>query len=162
MKTYNIKQVQFLPVTLEDAWNFFSEPLNLNEITPPSLRFRIEFISRRGKIYPGQLIGYSIRILPGIWANWLTEITAVKPGEYFIDDQRSGPYALWHHQHHFRPVPGGVEMTDEVNYAIPFGWLGRLANLIFVAPRLRTIFAYRRQILEKQFTKKTAQNTIPV
>lgn len=162
MKTYSIKQVQLLPVTLDEAWDFFSEPLNLNDITPPDMNFRIEFVSRPGKIYAGQLIGYRIRILPWIWVRWLTEITAVKRGEYFIDDQRSGPYALWHHQHHFRTVPGGVEMTDEVNYAVPYGWLGRLANRFFVAPRLRTIFAYRHHILEKKFARTYTQNTIPV
>jgi ligand-binding SRPBCC domain-containing protein len=85
--------------------------------------------------------------------DWLTEITKVKPGEYFIDDQRIGPYSLWHHQHHFKEVEGGVEMRDAVTYAIPFGWLGQLANWLFVGKQLKSIFHYRRSVLERQFGK---------
>ncbi|MGC1243343.1 MAG: SRPBCC family protein [Chryseosolibacter sp.] len=162
MKIYHIKQVQFLPASLDQAWSFFADPGNLNEITPPGLQFSIQFISRKEQIYPGQLIGYRIRILPLIWVTWLTEITAVKAGEYFIDDQRNGPYALWHHQHHFREVPGGVEITDEVNYAIPLGWLGQIVHRLFVGPQLQRIFAYRRRILNERFRMENTQEIITV
>lgn len=159
MKIYRLRQKQFLPITLQEAWDFFSDPHNLEAITPGRLRFRILSVSRQGRLYPGQLIRYRIRILPLVWVNWLTEITAVKEGEYFIDDQRSGPYALWQHQHHFREVPGGVEMTDEVHYALPFGLPGRWIHAIFVGHEVAAIFAHRRRILEEKFTSQ--QTTIP-
>ncbi len=151
MKVYHINQIQFLPVKLEQAWDFFCDPRNLEDITPAAMQFRILNISRPGRIYEGQIIHYKIRILPFVWVNWLTEITKVNAGEYFIDDQRIGPYRLWHHQHHFKEVEGGVEMCDSVAYAIPYGWLGRLAHWLFVGKQLKAIFQYRRSVLERQF-----------
>ena len=162
MKIYRIRQEQFLPIAMKAAWDFFSDPANLEEITPPGMRFRILHTSGQGKMYPGQLIHYRIKILPFVWVTWLTEITQMKTGEYFTDDQRKGPYALWHHQHHFRKVPGGVEMTDEVTYALPFGWLGQWAHGIFVRDQLNGIFDYRRRILEKKFKKQSTLQTVPV
>jgi ligand-binding SRPBCC domain-containing protein len=102
-------------------------------------------------MYAGQIINYKIKILPFYRARWTTEITHVQEPFYFVDEQRFGPYALWHHQHHFKEVPGGVEVTDDVHYAIPFGFLGRLANAVFVQRELNTIFEYRNAILQKYF-----------
>lgn len=153
MSIYHLKQEQFLPISLSEAWNFFSDPRNLEDITPPNLRFRIIKVSLEKSIYEGQTIHYKIRILPFVWVNWLTEITKVKDEEYFIDDQRIGPYSLWHHQHHFREVEGGVEMRDAVTYAVPFGWLGRLAHLFFVRVQLSAIFDHRRTVLANRFKK---------
>lgn len=104
-------------------------------------------------MYPGQIIRYKVAIFPGVDVDWVTEITHVEEPYYFVDEQRSGPYSLWHHQHHFREVPGGVEMTDEVNYAVPLALLGRLVHALFVEKKLRTIFDYRRAVLEERFGK---------
>lgn len=102
-------------------------------------------------MYAGQLIEYRVSPVAGIPVYWMTEITQVKEGQYFIDEQRFGPYALWHHQHHFRPVEGGVEMTDIVHYRIPLWVLGRLANSLFVRKKLRSIFQYRFRKVEELF-----------
>ena len=157
MKVYHLRQIQFLPLSLSESWAFFSSPGNLADITPATMDFQIQHISREGKMYPGQLISYKIRIFPGVWVNWLTEITQVKEEIYFIDDQRFGPYAFWHHQHFFEAVTGGVEMVDEVNYGLPFGWIGRLAHALFVKKQLKEIFAHRYQVLEERFKNNSAQ-----
>lgn len=154
MKIYNIKRVQVLPLTLAEAWDFFSTPRNLAKITPAYMKFKILYVSGGEKTYAGQLIRYKVNVMPGVSMHWVTEITQVKEPSHFIDEQRFGPYALWHHQHHFREVPGGVEMTDEVNYAIPLGWLGRLANALFVERQVNAIFDHRFQILEDLFREK--------
>lgn len=154
MKIYHLKRKQFLPITLEEAWRFFSTPRNLASITPAYMNFNILYVSLEDKgVYPGQIIRYKVNILPGINVNWVTEITHVHKPYYFIDEQRFGPYALWHHQHHFEEVQGGIEMTDEVHYAIPFGFIGRLANWLFVDKKVNAIFDYRYAVLEKLFTK---------
>ncbi len=151
MKIYNLTKKQTLPITLEQAWEFFSTPENLSKITPQQMGFKILYISGNNKAYAGQIIRYHIRIMPGIRVHWVTEITQVKESYYFIDEQRFGPYALWHHQHHFKEVQGGVEMTDEVNYALPLGLLGRLAHFIFVGHEVNRIFEHRYKVLEKFF-----------
>lgn len=151
MKIYHFTQNQFLPISPGEAWTFFSNPHNLGDITPAGLRFQIKNIGLDAGIYEGQMIHYRIRILPFVWVTWLTEITKVKHHAYFIDDQRIGPYALWHHQHHFREVDGGVEMHDAVTYAVPFGFLGTFAHRVFVRGQLRGIFSHRRSVLEKKF-----------
>ncbi|MBL7857010.1 MAG: SRPBCC family protein [Cyclobacteriaceae bacterium] len=154
MKIYNLKRTQFLPISISQAWDFFSSPKNLSKITPGHMGFNILYISGGDKMYPGQMIRYKISALPGIKMNWVTEITHVQEPSYFVDEQRFGPYALWHHQHHFKEVPGGVEMTDEVNYAIPFGILGTLANWVFVQREVNAIFDHRFAVLEKYFAEQ--------
>lgn len=111
-------------------------------------------MSGENKTYAGQIISYKIKILGGIKVNWVTEITHVKDLYYFVDEQRFGPYALWHHQHHFKEIEGGVEMVDEVNYAIPFGLIGRLANWLFVGRQVSAIFDHRYKVLESYFAKE--------
>ncbi len=159
MKIYNLKRTQFLPISIEEAWDFFSSPANLSRITPEHMGFKILYFSGGPKMYPGQVIRYLVYGLPGIPMNWMTEITHVLEPYYFADEQRFGPYALWHHQHHFREVEGGVEMTDEVNYAIPFGILGRLANWLFVGREVNPIFDYRFRVLESYFAKQSIEVT---
>ena len=105
------------------------------------------------KMYPGMIITYIITPLPGIKMNWMTEITHVKEKEYFVDEQRFGPYALWHHQHHFKEVKGGVLMADILNYAIPYGFIGRIANSLLVAKKISVIFDYRKKAIENLFGK---------
>lgn len=153
MKIFNLTRKQFLPINLSEAWNFFSTPHNLAKITPAHMGFKILYISGGEKTYAGQIIRYHVNVLPGIKVHWVTEITQVQELNYFIDEQRFGPYALWHHQHHFKEVPGGVEMTDEVNYAIPLGWLGQLAHVLFVGREVNRIFDHRYQTLELFFKK---------
>jgi ligand-binding SRPBCC domain-containing protein len=152
VKTYHLKFEQNLPIPLEEAWNFFSSPLNLPKITPPQMKFVVTSNYDEGtKMYPGMIITYKLTPLFGIKMNWMTEITHVKEPEYFVDEQRFGPYALWHHQHHFKQIKGGVQMTDLVNYAIPYGILGQVANNILVEKQIRNIFAYRTQEINKLF-----------
>lgn len=157
MKVYSIKQQQVLPITIPEAWEFFSSPHNLSAITPSHLNFQITGISGGDRVYAGQIIQYRIRLFPFVRVRWVTEITHVQEHRYFVDEQRFGPYALWHHQHHFREVPGGIEMTDEVCYAIPLGVLGRLVNQLFVRRELNAIFDYRRKILETIFRDGSRQ-----
>lgn len=159
MKIYNLKRTQFLPISIEEAWDFFSSPANLSKITPKHMGFKIAYISGGPKMYPGQIIKYVIQVLPGIPMNWITEITHVQEPYYFVDEQRFGPYALWHHQHHFKAVDGGVETTDEVNYAIPLGIMGRLANWLFVEREVNRIFDHRSQVLESFFNKPKMEFT---
>jgi ligand-binding SRPBCC domain-containing protein len=153
MKIYNLKRTQFLPISLGEAWDFFSTPRNLAKITPAEMGFHILYVSGGEKTYAGQIIRYKVQIAPLINVQWVTEITHVSEPYYFVDEQRFGPYALWHHQHHFKEVPGGVEMTDEVNYAIPLGLLGQLANTIFVGREVNRIFDHRYKVLEAYFKK---------
>ncbi len=103
------------------------------------------------EMYAGMLISYHVRPVLGIPLKWVTEITHVRNRSFFVDEQRFGPYALWHHQHHFREIEGGVEMRDIVHYKIPFGPVGRLVNRLFVGSQVQSIFRYRQQQLERLF-----------
>ena len=150
-KVYSLQKVQVLPGKIEDAWAFFSSPQYLKTITPLHLGFRVLSSQHTGTMYPGQLIEYTVKPFLGIPLYWMTEITQVKPMQYFIDEQRFGPYAFWHHQHHFREVSGGVEMTDIVHYKIPFWFLGDIANFLFVKSQLKKIFDYRKEVTDKLF-----------
>jgi ligand-binding SRPBCC domain-containing protein len=154
MKIYNLKREQFLPVTIEEAWSFFSSPKNLAKITPSHMNFKILYQSGGDKAYAGQIIRYKINVLPLLPVHWVTEITQVAEPNYFIDEQRFGPYALWHHQHRFESVKSGVRMIDEVNYAIPLGILGRLAHWLFVGNEVNRIFDHRFKTLETYFANK--------
>lgn len=151
MAAHSVKTVQKIPVTLDEAWDFFSNPANLQAITPADMGFRVISKHHGDRMYPGQIIEYKVRPLAGIPVYWMTEITHVQDRAYFVDEQRFGPYALWHHQHHFRAIPGGVEMTDIVHYKNPLGILGRLANALFVKKKLETIFAFRYRKVEELF-----------
>lgn len=142
-KVYSLKTVQKLPVTLEQAWAFFSNPANLKEITPANMGFNIVSHHHGDRMYAGQIIEYKVSPILGIPLYWMTEITQVVDQQYFIDEQRFGPYSLWHHQHHFKEIPGGVEMTDIVHYKLPLFFLGDIANGLFVRSQLKQIFSYR-------------------
>ncbi|MBL7935237.1 MAG: SRPBCC family protein [Bacteroidia bacterium] len=155
MNFYSIKSTQHLPISLEEAWDFFSSPNNLAKITPPDMGFIITSDKKDGeKMYAGQIITYILKPMLGIPVKWMTEITHVKEGEYFIDEQRFGPYKLWHHRHSFKKIATGVEMHDEVNYALPFGILGTMAHNLFIRKRIEYIFEYRTKVLEQQFPWK--------
>lgn len=157
MKTYVFKTTQNLPISLDEAWDFFSSPHNLARITPPEMNFIVTSVyNGDAKMYPGMIITYKVSPVFGIKLNWMTEITHVKEGKYFVDEQRFGPYALWHHQHHFKEIPGGVEMTDLLHYAIPFGPIGRLTNTIMVGKKIKKVFDFRTKAVEGIFGKYKA------
>lgn len=150
MKIYTLHTKQNLPISLEKAWDFLSSPGNLKTITPEYMGFNIESGADRA-MYPGQIIQYTVTPVLGIKTKWVTEITHVKDKVYFVDEQRFGPYALWHHKHFIREIPGGVEMEDIVDYKLPMGILGQMVHPVLVKPKLNEIFEYRRKKLIELF-----------
>lgn len=143
MSLHKLEKTQCLPISLHEAWDFISSPENLKTITPDYMRFEITSQPLRYKMYPGMIITYKVRPVLGIPINWATEITQVNEPVYFIDEQLSGPYAFWHHQHFLKEIEGGVEMMDLIHYKIPLGFLGDMMNLLFVKRQLKGIFQYR-------------------
>lgn len=153
MAVYCMKKVQRIPVTLDKAWDFFSHPGNLAEMTPKHLNLKFTNDLHGESMYAGQVITYKVRPLLGIPMFWLTEITHVSDRKFFVDEQRFGPYSFWHHQHHFKEIEGGVEMTDIVHYKIP-GWIfGDLLQKLFIGGELERIFKFRVQRVEELFGK---------
>ena len=152
-KVYSFNTVQKMPISLDQAWDFFSRPDNLKNITPAKLGFEIISKYHGDKMYAGQVIEYTVKPILGIPLYWMTEITRVEDKKYFVDEQRFGPYSLWHHQHHFKAIEGGVEMTDIVHYKLPLGFLGDIANTILVQKQLREIFDFRLEAVEKLYGK---------
>ncbi|MEO6582814.1 MAG: SRPBCC family protein [Ferruginibacter sp.] len=150
--------MQTLPVSLADAWDYFSSPVNLQKITPPAMGFKIISAHQGEKMYAGQIIEYKVKPVLGIPIYWMTEITHVKEHTYFVDEQRYGPYSLWHHQHHFKEANGQVEMTDIVHYKLPLWVIGDIANRIFVKQQLKSIFDYRFGAVEKMFREQVQSN----
>ncbi len=146
-----IRQLQKLAIPVEEAWGFFSRPENLVKITPASLDFKITSELNGEEIYTGQLITYKVRPLLGIGLIWVSEITHVERHKIFVDEQGKGPYKMWHHEHHFKPVNGSTEITDIVQYKLPFGILGNL-GLPIVEKQLEGIFSYRRRKVEEMFS----------
>ena len=153
MAAHSIKTVQKIPISLDEAWAFFSNPANLQAITPSNMGFRVISKHHGEKMYAGQIIEYTVKPVMGLPIYWMTEITQVKDKEYFIDEQRFGPYKLWHHQHHFKVIEGGVEMTDIIHYKNPMWFLGTLANELFVKKQLQGIFDFRFKKVEEMFGK---------
>jgi len=143
MAVHTIKAVQKIPKGIDEVWDLFSNAANLQRITPENMKFRILSKHHGDRVYCGQIIEYNVSPLFGVPLYWMTEITHVDPNRSFIDEQRKGPYSLWHHQHHFREIEGGVEMTDIVHYKLPLGILGRLLNALMVRKKLEGIFRYR-------------------
>lgn len=157
MPIYELKTEQFLPISLDEAWAFFATPVNLDRITPPELKFKI-VSDVPGKMYPGQMIEYRIQAIPGIWQSWLTEITHVRDREYFVDEQRIGPYKMWHHQHSFEAVPDGTLVRDHVHYTMIMGPIGTLVHELYVKKQVRYIFNERQKILNSLFpTEKPSE-----
>jgi len=149
-----IKTRQLIKSDIDTVWDFISSPANLAVITPNSMGFEIIGEKKEGeKMYEGQIIEYFVSPFAGIRMHWVTEITHLKDKEYFVDEQRFGPYSFWHHKHFLKAVDGGVEMTDIVHYKAPFGFLGRIANSIFIKKKLKTIFDYRYNKLEELFNR---------
>ena len=148
MRLHVLERTQRLPMALDEAWEFFTDPRNLAVITPPEMGFEVRSALPE-RVYAGMIITYRVRPLLGVPVTWVTEITHVREHEYFVDEQRFGPYRFWHHQHLFREVAGGVEARDIVHYALPPG--GGVARRWLVAPKLEQIFDYRRKVLQDRF-----------
>ncbi|MCD0490354.1 SRPBCC family protein [Pedobacter sp. MC2016-14] len=150
MQAYHLKFNQNIPISLSAAWDFFSSPLNLQKITPPEMAFKVTSgLKAEDKMYAGMIITYKVSPMLGIKMDWMTEITHVEHEQYFIDEQRFGPYQFWHHQHHFKEIPGGVEMNDILTYGMPVGIIGRAVNKIYVANKIQQIFNYRtKKVIE--------------
>jgi ligand-binding SRPBCC domain-containing protein len=153
MSSYILKRTQKLPIPVAQAWEFFSHPKNLGDITPAYMNFKILSNSFSDTVYAGQIITYKVSPLWGIPMFWMTEITHLKEHEYFIDEQRFGPYSMWQHLHRFEEITGGVLMTDIVNYKMPLGILGNAAHWLFVKKQVEQIFDYRTKVLEEKFGK---------
>ncbi len=151
MGVYTINTKQNLPISLQQAWDFLSSAKNLKEITPDHMGFHILTENLPEKVYPGMMIKYTVRPVMNIPMLWVTEITQVKDLQFFIDEQRVGPYRIWHHEHHLKEINGGVEMRDIVTYQPPMGFLGSIANALFIKAQLKNIFDYREKKLIELF-----------
>lgn len=160
MRSYQLNFSQKLPISLAEAWDFFSSPLNLAKITPEDMAFTVTSdLNTIEKMYPGMIITYKVSPALGIKLDWMTEITQVVEGKYFIDEQRFGPYKFWHHQHHFKAVEGGTEMLDLLTYGLPMGIFGQVANSVYVASKLQQIFSYRKKKVIELFGAYSATET---
>ena len=151
MGIYRLKKSQHLAITLDEAWSFFSDPGNLRKITPPGLGLEITS-EISDTIYEGMIITYNVKPLPYFKTTWVTEITHINRPYHFIDEQRVGPYNLWHHQHFFSETGNGVLMEDLVHYSVPYGYLGDLLNNLYINRNLDYIFNYRFEKLDKIFS----------
>lgn len=147
MKPFILNRKQFLPIPLKTAWDFFSSPKNLSAITPAKMNFRILSMTGGERMHAGQIITYKVNVLPLVRVGWVTEITNVREPFEFTDEQKSGPYKLWRHTHRFKEVPGGVEMTDTVEYVLPMGILGRMMHGLLVEGEVNAIFEHRFKVL---------------
>jgi ligand-binding SRPBCC domain-containing protein len=154
MNIYTLTRQQFLPISITEAWAFFSDPGNLAKITPGDMGFEVVTKLSGQPIYKGMLIEYRVRPLLGIKMKWVTKIGDVEPNRKFVDTQLTGPYSLWEHTHTFKEVKGGVDMTDDVRYALPMGILGTMMHSLMVKKRLKDIFDHRFQTLERYFGPK--------
>lgn len=141
---------QFIPADPARVWEFFATPRNLEDMTPPDLRFQI-LSDLPPRMYAGQIIDYRISPFPGLWLSWRTEIRHVREGEYFVDEQRAGPYKFWYHEHRFEPADGGVRMTDRVTYDVGWGPFGWLAEKLWVRRQLEQIFTFRARRVAELF-----------
>jgi len=141
---------QNIPADIQSVWEYFSEPKNLNAITPPDMNFEI-VAGGEERMREGQMIEYRVEFLRGIKSLWLTEIAHVRELEYFVDEQRVGPYRFWYHEHRFEKMPGGVKMTDRVTYSAPLGFLGDIVTVFWIQKKLNHIFDFRYQKISEIF-----------
>lgn len=148
---FTLESKQKAPISIDKAWAFFSSPENLEKLTPSDMDFKVTS-GMPQKAYPGQIISYKVSVVKGVRLNWITEITQVKEKEFFIDEQRFGPYVMWHHEHFFEKIDAhSCLLSDKVSYKLPLGILGKLAHYLFVKKQLTKIFAYRSTQIDKLF-----------
>ena len=151
MAVYQFHKEQKIPASKEEVWNFIASPQNLSRITPGNMGFKITTQYLKKRMYPGQIITYKVKPMLGMSMTWVTEITHVKEGVYFVDEQRQGPYKMWHHEHWIHVLEDGILMEDLITYAPPMGWLGRIADGLVIKNKLNQIFEYRRKALIQIF-----------
>ena len=151
MAFYQFQREQIVETSIDEIWDFISSPQNLKKITPEYMGFDIVTKDLPDKIYAGMIISYIVKPVFGVKTNWVTEITQVKEKEYFVDEQRVGPYSMWHHQHIIKQNGNQVLMKDIVSYQPPFAFLGSIANKLMIEKKLNEIFEYRKRVLEKLF-----------
>ena len=151
MPLYQFRKQQKVNASIDEVWDFISSPANLKEITPDYMGFDITSEALPDKMYPGMIITYKVSPLLGIKTTWVTEITHIRDKQYFVDEQRVGPYTIWHHQHFIEPIDNGVLMSDIVSYKPPLGVLGALANTMIIKNKLKEIFEYRTSAIEKRY-----------
>lgn len=151
MAIYKLEKTQLVKTDKKTLWDFISSPKNLQEITPKEMGFEILTENLAPEMYAGQIINYKVSPMLGIKIRWCTEITHVQEGEYFVDEQRFGPYAMWHHEHHIKETPEGMMMTDIIHYKLPLGFLGDIARAVFVKKKLVDIFEHRFKVLDEKF-----------
>lgn len=145
-----LESTLIIPGSIEEVWDFFSSPANLEKITPRSMNFKI-LTPLPERMYEGLLIAYKVSPFPFIRVSWVTEISRIRENEYFIDEQRKGPYSIWHHEHHFKVVDNGVEMKDILYYSMPAGIIGKWMEKLVVEKRVRQIFEYREKRVSELF-----------
>lgn len=151
MAIYQLKKEQKIPADIDTVWDFISTPKNLSKISPTYMDFRITTYPIPDILYPGLIIMYKVSPFFNMKMTWVTEITHVKEKEYFVDEQRLGPYFMWHHEHKISKIENGVLMEDLVTYAPPLGFLGRIANNLFIEKKLDEIFDYRYHAIIREF-----------
>lgn len=151
MGFYQFKRELRVKANIDEVWDFISSPRNLKEITPDYMGFDITTEDLPEKMYPGMIISYMVTPLFGIKTPWVTEITHVKDKSYFVDEQRVGPYKIWHHEHFIEPFEEGVLMKDIVSYKPPFGFLGSIANRLIINKKLDEIFNYRTKVIQEKY-----------
>lgn len=154
MKVYVLQRTQLIQASIDEVWAYFSSPANLSALTPAYMKFTVTSKNMPDETYPGQIITYKVSPLAGIPLFWMTEITQVIKNKLFVDEQRVGPYKIWHHEHHFVQQADGILMTDIVHYSLPVYIFGRLAHKIFIKKQLNDIFEYRFNKIEEHFSKK--------
>lgn len=154
---YQLKRTQLVKADLETCWEYFMSPANLANITPGYINFRV-LTEQPERAYEGLIIHYKMSPVLRIPIRWTTEITHIKEGKYFIDEQRKGPYRMWHHEHHFEQTPEGTLMTDIVSYILPFGFLGKFAHRLFVRRQLGAIFDHREKAVNRIFEAEKLQS----
>jgi ligand-binding SRPBCC domain-containing protein len=146
-----IEQRQFLPRTsLDEVWEFLANPRTVAAVSPPDLGLRVTS-EPPVRVYPGLIVTYDLEVLPRVRWHWVTEVTHIREGRLLVDEQRFGPFRMWHHEHHLAAHDGGVEVRDLITYALPLGPLGVLADLVLVSHRLERTFAFRRRVLAQRF-----------
>ncbi len=158
MSMFQYKTEQFLPISIDEAWDFFSSPKNLATITPAELEFKILSDLNNEEIYEGMKIDYIVKPILKIPILWQTEIIKVNKGNFFTDRQLKGPYEVWEHTHIFKVINNGVLMHDVINYQLPFGFIGNIAHALLVKKKIENIFTYRKNILEKIFRNEHVLN----
>lgn len=150
MKVHSLSQTQWLPISIREAWEFISSPRNLEKMTPPGMGFKIVSLPSE-TLYEGEIVEYRVKVLPGVWIPWVSEIKALREGESFVDDQISGPFKFWHHRHFLEEKDGGTVLGDLIHYSVGFGPFGEIARHLVVKNQLEEMFEFRRVTLEKLF-----------